>query len=64
MNRKERELRAQINSLLEERRVDALEIRDLKERVNILTNRIKDVSSPAVSPWPDFIDREQVEAAI
>lgn len=69
MNKRERELKAQLNAAREELRVDRLEIQDLQERVAILTLALKQArpDQPRDCPFPEFnspIHLDQVEAAI
>lgn len=67
MTKNEKNLKAQLNAAREEIRVDRLEIADLKERIAILTQRLKAAELPTpVCPFPEFdpIDLEKVEAAL
>lgn len=72
MSKREKDLLTRINVLLEERRVDQLEISNLKCQVETLLLTIKGIErsdctlTPPADLWPEEgpIYRDQVEAAV
>lgn len=71
MSKREKELLTKIRTLEEERRVDQLELCNLRAQVEVLLARVKestkvDPTRPPEDLWPDVevIDLSRVEAAI
>lgn len=71
MSKREKELLTKIRTLEEERRIDQLELCNLRAQVEVLLARVKestkvDPTRPPEDLWPDVevIDLSRVEAAI